>query len=450
MTAPTLRPYQSDLVSRVLASDKRRSLVVLPTGGGKTRVAAEIIARWPGRAVFVADRQELVEQAAGAMPEAGVLIGSAYRPGSPMIVGVHTISRRDLRLDADLVVVDEAHMAAAPTWRKVLSWYPEARILGLTATAYRYGGGSLADLFDEAIAGPSVPDLISQGFLCPVRTFASREDVACAARVRAGEFVAEDLDRIMRGQVLRSAVDLWGARYGGKRTIAFATSKAHAHDLRYAMRWYGPGMVVSEDTPKADRASARQRLAEGSLRFLVSIDALGIGFDCPPVEVGLMCRPTLSRGVYRQQAGRIMRTAPGKAGAVLLDMAGNVARHGLPTAPDITDLNGKVIPIPKRGRLVGLVNCPKCLCVYEEEACPECGTPRPHQKRVLRTVSGTLDEVIGIEATGAQEWAQRATPEAREAWCRKKLRAGWSPKQIAAVHKRMFGVWPDRSVWDAA
>ena len=445
-----LRPYQEDIVSRVLSSTHRRSAICAPTGSGKTAIFAEIHRRFGKRTVFLCDRMELVEQALAHFgDEAGVMIGSQYRPGNPMVVGVFTAVRRQ-PIPADLVLVDECHLSAARTWRTVIEFYPEARVVGATATLYRYGGGSLADLFDEAIAGPSVPDLISQGFLCPVRTFASREDVACAARVRAGEFVAEDLDRIMRGQVLRSAVDLWGARYGGKRTIAFATSKAHAYDLWDAMRWYGPGMVVSEDTPKADRASARQRLSEGSLRFLVSIDALGIGFDCPPVEVGLMCRPTLSRGVYRQQAGRIMRTAPGKAGAVLLDMAGNVARHGLPTSPDITDLDGKVIPIPKRGRLVGLVNCPQCLCVYAEEECPECHTPRPHQKRVLRTVSGTLDEVIGIEATGAQEWAQRATPEARESWCRKKLRAGWSPKQIAAVHKRMFGCWPDRSVWEGA
>ena len=216
------------------------------------------------------------------------------------------------------------------------------------------------------------------------------------------------------------------------------------------MRWYGPGEVISEDTPKEQRRSARQRLIDGSITFLVSIDALGIGFDCPPVEVGLMCRPTLSRGVFRQQAGRIMRTAPGKAEAVLLDMAGNVGRHGLPTAPDITSLDGKVIPIPKRGRLVGLVNCPKCLCVYDTPACPECGTERPHQKRVVRTVTGTLDEVVGIEETGAQAWAQRATPEARESWCRKKLRAGWSPQRIAAAHKRMWGCWPSREVFRAA
>ena len=193
-----LRPYQEDLVARVLASDKRRSLVVLPTGGGKTRIASEIIARWPGRSVFIADRQELVDQAAAAMPSAGVLIGTQHRPGSPMIVGVFTAVRRE-QIPADLVIVDEAHMAAAPTWRKVLSWYPEARIVGLTATAYRFGGGSLADLFDEAIAGPSVPELIAQGYLCPVRTFASREDVAASARIRGGEFVAEDIDRLMRG-----------------------------------------------------------------------------------------------------------------------------------------------------------------------------------------------------------------------------------------------------------
>lgn len=436
-----LREYQSDLVRRFYESAARRSLVVLPTGGGKTRIAASIVDHWPGSVVFIADRQELVEQAHGAMPSAGVLIGSTYKPGTGKvtIVGVHTVARRDLRVPADLVIVDEAHMAAAPTWRKVLSWYPEARVLGLTATAYRYGGGSLADLFDEALVGPSVPDLIRDGYLCPVRTFASRDDIARSARVRAGEFVAEDLDRLMRGAVLRSAVAEWAKRAAGKRTIAFATSKAHAADLADALRWYGPTLVVSEDTPRSERHTARERLASGDLMALVSIDALGIGFDCPPAEVALMCRPTLSRGVYRQQAGRIMRTAPGKTAALLLDMAGNVGRHGLPTTPDLTDLNGKVIPIPKRGRLVGLVNCPRCLCVYETSECPECHAPRPHQKRIVRTVAGTLDEVVGIEETGAQTFARTATPEMRKAWVRKKLNEGWPWPRVAVVYRKMFG-----------
>jgi len=442
-----LRPYQADLVARFYASPARRSLVILPTGAGKTRVAATIADRWPGPVVFIADRLELVTQAREAMPGAGVMIGQDFHPpaGNVTIVGVHTVARRDLRLEASLVIVDEAHMAAAPTWRKVLGWYPEARVLGLTATAYRYGGGSLADLFDEAIAGPSVPDLIRAGFLCTVRTFASRDDVARSARVRAGEFVAEDIDRLMRGSVLKTAVAEWARLATGRPTIAFASSKAHAADLAEAMRWYGPTDVISEDTPKDARRSARARLASGELLALVSIDALGVGFDCPPVSCGLMCRPTLSRGVFRQQAGRIMRTAPGKTDALLLDMAGNVGRHGLPIAPDLTDLNGRIVPIPKRGVLVGLLNCPRCLCVYpsDSEACPECHAGKPHVKRVVRTVAGTLDEVVGIEATGAQDWAERATPEARAAWVRKKLQAGWSRARISAAYRSMFHSWPD-------
>lgn len=449
-----LRPYQLDLVERLLSSDKRRSAMVLPTGGGKTAVMAEVGRRWSAPFIFLCDRQELADQALAHFGEgAGLMIGGEHRPaapGFPTVCGVFTAVRKPPVPDATLVFVDECHLAAARTWRTVMDFYPNARIVGATATLYRHGGGQLSDIFDEAIPGPSVPDLISQGYLCPVRTFASREDVACAARVRGGEFVAEDLDRLMRGQVMRHAVDEWAKRARDKRTIAFATSKAHAHELGEEMRWYGPGEVICEDTPKEARRTARRRLAEGSLRWLVSIDTLGIGFDCPPVECGLMCRPTLSRGVFRQQAGRIMRTAPGKAGALLLDMAGNVARHGLPTSADIVDLNGKVVPIPKRGTLVGLSNCTKCLCVFEGETCPECGAPKPHPKRIVRTVAGTLDEVVGIEATGAQEWAMRATPDARASWVRKKLNNGWSQKQIAAVHKRMFGIWPDWGGFHAA
>lgn len=447
-----LRPYQEDIVSRVLASPHRRSAICSPTGSGKMAIFAEIHRRFGKRTVFLCDRQELVDQALNHFgDEAGVMIGSTFKPGNPMVCGVFTAVRRQ-PVPADLVLVDECHLSAARTWRTVTDFYPEARIAGATATLYRYGGGSLSDLFDEAIAGPSIQELVTLGHLAPVRTFASRDDVARSARVRAGEFVAEDIDRLMRGQVLRSSVAEWARLAPGRPTIAFASSKAHAQDLYDAMRWYGRGMVISEDTPKAERRSARERIVSGDLLFLVSIDALGIGFDCPPVSCGLMCRPTLSRGVFRQQAGRIMRAFPGKTDALLLDMAGNVGRHGLPMSPDITDLHGKVVPIPKRGVLVGLMNCPKCLCVYpsDSEECPECHAPKPHAKRVVRTVAGTLDEVVGIEATGAQEFAMRATADQRISWCRKKIAAGWPPKRIAAVHKAMFGSWPDRSVFRGA
>jgi len=447
-----LRPYQEDIVSRVLASPHRRSAIAAPTGSGKTAIFAEIHRRYGKRTVFLCDRQELVEQALNHFgDEAGVMIGSTFRQGNPMVCGVFTAVRRQ-PVPADLVLVDECHLSAARTWRTVTDFYPEARIVGGTATLYRYGGGSLSDIFDEVLAGPSITELVDMGHLCPVRTFASRDDVARSARIRGGEFVAEDIDRLMRGSVLRSSVAEWVRLAPGRPTIAFASSKAHANDLYDAMRWYGPGMVVSEDTPKSERRLARERLASGELLFLVSIDALGIGFDCPPVSCGLMCRPTMSRGVFRQQAGRIMRSFPGKTDALLLDMAGNVGRHGLPMAPDISTLEGRVVPVPKRGVLVGLVNCHKCLCVYPSDAteCPECHATPARTKRIVRTVPGTLDEVIGIEATGAQTWAERANVHVREAWCRKKLAAGWPPKRIAAVHKSMFGSWPDRSIFRGA
>lgn len=442
-----LRDYQSDLVERFYASDKRRSLMILPTGGGKTVIDAAIIERWPGPVVVIADREELVEQAARTIPGAGALIGSTYRPGDgkTMVVGVNTVARRDHRLDATLVIVDEAHMAAAATFRKVLSWYPEARMLLQTATAYRYGGGTLADLADEAIAGPSIADLVAMGHLCPVRTFASRDDLARSARIRAGEFAAEDLDRLMRGTVLKSAIAEWAKRAEGRKTIAFCCTKAHAYDAAEAMRWYGPVEVICEDTPRDARRTARDRLTAGDLIALVSVDCLGVGFDCPAADLALMLRPTMSRGVCRQQAGRIMRTFPGKSSALLLDMAGNVGRHGLPMSADLTELGGRVVPIPKRGRLIGLLNCPACLCVFPSDSaeCTECHAGKPRVARVVRTVAGTLDEVIGVEATGAQTWAERADQRMRDAWVRKKLSCGWSRARISAAYRSMFHTWPD-------
>lgn len=445
----SLRPYQLDIVERVLASPHRRTAIVLPTGAGKTRTAAAVVSALGVPTVFLCDRQELVDQALAAFgPAAGCMIGSAHRPGNPMVVGVYTAVRRQ-PVPAELVVVDECHLSAARTWRAVVDHYSAARIIGLTATLYRYGGGSLSDLFDDVVAGPPVSDLIAHGYLAPVRVFARREDVTRDVRMRGREFSAEDLDRVMRSSVLRASVAEWHRLADGRRTIAFAVSKAHAYALadELGMGWE----VICEDTPREQRRTARERLTAGAIRGLVTVDALGIGFDCPAAEVALMCRPTMSRGCYRQQAGRVMRPSPatGKAGALLLDCAGNVARHGLPTSPDIVDLDGKVVPIPKRGAIVGLHNCPRCLCVYETGSdCPECHAPVPKPKRVVRHVAGTLDEVIGIEATFSQDWAARAGPEAKAAWARKRVAMGWPRKRIAAVWYGMFRSWPTSADWE--
>ncbi len=434
-----MRPYQEDIVSRVLASSHRRTAMVSATGSGKTAMFAEIHRRFGKRTVFLCDRQELVDQALAHFgDEAGVMIGSSFRPGNPMVCGVFTAVRRQ-PTPADLVLVDECHLSMSRTWSTVTGFYPEARIVGATATLYRYGNGSLAPLFDDVVAGPSISELVALGHLCPVRTFASRDDLARSARIRAGEFVAEDLDKLMRGTVLRTAVAEWAKRATGRKTIAFCCTKAHAHDVAEAMRQYGPAEVICEDTPKDARRTARDRLTRGDLIALVSVDCLGVGFDCPAADLGLMLRPTMSRGVCRQQAGRIMRTFPGKRDALLLDMAGNVGRHGLPMSNDVTTLDGKVIPIPKRGRLLGLQNCPKCLAVFETgSACPECGTAPPKQKRIVRTVKGTLDEIVGVEATGADEYAARASALDWAMTIGKWRRIGWSEAKIHAVRRSMI------------
>lgn len=447
-----LRDYQRSIVERVLASPARRTAIVLPTGGGKTFIDAELVRRWPGLAVLLCDREELAEQALAHFGEgAGLLIGGQRRspaPGCPVVVGVYTAIRRTELPPASLVIVDEVHLAAAPTWRTVIGRYADARVIGQTATLYRYGGGSLRDLFDDVVAGPSVEELIAQGYLAPVTVYADPADVARGARVRAGEFVAEDLDQLLTSRVLRGAVGLWRQITGGnRRTIVFASNKTHARAL---VEEIGQGAeAVLEDTPREQRKSARSRLTSGELIALVSVNALGIGFDCPAAEVGLLCRPTMSRGVYRQQCGRPMRVSPGKAGCTIIDCAGNVGRHGLPTWPDVTTLESEVVAVPQRGRVLGVVNCEQCLRAYEStlEVCPGCGAPRPRQRRSIRTVPGTLEEVIGVEPTRAQEWARTASNDARIAWARKRIRRGMPAKQLRAIWHQQWGGWPPEDVY---
>src|SRR5262249_17734292 len=177
-----LRPYQAHIAAkfeRLIAQGKRRVIVVAPTGSGKTVIACAIIATTPRRALVISHRREIVKQTSDKLAAAGVAHGviqagdeKKLRPlAAAQVASIQTLHARAIRSStmpmplADLVIIDEAHHACAATYRKILEAYPDAIVLGLTATPCRGDGRGLGGIFETMIEGPQVGDLIIGGFL---------------------------------------------------------------------------------------------------------------------------------------------------------------------------------------------------------------------------------------------------------------------------------------------
>jgi len=322
------------------------------------------------------------------------------------IASVQTLVRRlDTVPAPDLVFVDEAHHAVAGSWGRVLSAWPRAFIIGLTATPERLDGRGLGDVFERIITGPSTADLIRDGFLSPFRAFAPGAPDLSGVKTALGEFDRDGIDEAMnRPSITGDIVSTYGRLAEGKRAIAFASSIEHSRNIVAAFNDAGvPAAHVDGGTPKGERREALAAFAAGSVRVLSNVDLFGEGFDLPAVEVVILARPTRSLSLHLQQIGRALRPAAGKDAALILDHAGNLARHGLPDEPRVWSLDAKA----RRGReksasRTTVRRCPRCFSTFHaaSRVCPECGfriapEPRSIEKRV-----GELREIARDNWTG--------------------------------------------------
>jgi superfamily II DNA or RNA helicase len=408
----TLRDYQAQAISDLRAAYRqgaRAPLLVLPTGGGKTCCFSAITAGAAdrGRRVLIlVHRRELILQASAKLQLAGVSHGviAAGHPEADhpvQVASVQTLARRLHRQhwQPDLIVIDEAHHAVAGTWSSVLNHWPQAFRLGVTATPVRRDGQGLQKMFDHMVLGPSVAALTSKGHLSPARIFAPPV-VADLSRItiRAGDYSAEQAaDRMDRPTVTGDAISHYLRICAGKRAIAFCCSAKHADSVAAAFTESGiTAATLLGTTSTQHRDALLRQFVAGTLQLLVTVDVVSEGFDCPDAEAAILLRPTASLGLYLQQVGRVLRPAPGKAHAVILDHVGNVHRHGFPDDHRDWSLDDRL----KRSRAAGAAaptvrTCQVCFAAFPPQpACPCCGTPVPIQPaRQLRQVAGELKEL---------------------------------------------------------
>ena len=397
-----LRDYQQDLLAVVLstlADPASRIMMQLPTGGGKTRIAGELLAGWlkDGRkAVWLTHRRELASQTEGMLREAGVSASSNIQwtphTNPPMIVNgvvvlmAQTVSRRNTMANVwdgydlgDLMIIDEAHHATAAGWARAIGQWP-GPVLGMTATPWRLSAREGFDhLFQVLHCGPQVGVLQSDKWLCRARVLSPpEEDRILGGQVESTgdysesgiELANEDRDVWTAG-----ALRFWQEHGENRQTLVYAVSVRHAQNLVAVFNDASvPAGLVLGDTPTGERAELIVRFQDGSLKVLINVAVATEGFDLPDAACVVLTRPTMSLSLYLQMVGRGLRPKKDEGDCVVLDLAGNSLRHGLPEEQREWSLKPR--GEPPSGDSV-LVRCSLCegISAAASHHCTHCGAP---------------------------------------------------------------------------
>ena len=360
MPGTALRPrqYQVQALDAITAAYARgvdRQLVVLPTGGGKTVVFAHLVTRRDGRALVLAHRDELIQQAAdklatvsGSLDIGIVKARRDDRDARVTVASVQTLARpgRLERLGQfSTVIVDEAHHAVASTYLDILErlgcmGQSGPLTAGFTATAGRSDKIGLGAVWQEITYQRGIVQMIAEGYLCDVRAMQIGTDFDLGnVQVRAGEYTDASLEaELERSDALEAAVKAYREYADGRLAVAFTPTIATAHALAAKLTAKGvPAEAVDGRMATDDRRAVLGRLHRGQTRVVANCAVLTEGWDEPAVSCALMLRPTKSAPLFVQMAGRVLRPFVGKDDALILDLAGS-AESGLATIADLAGL----------------------------------------------------------------------------------------------------------------
>mmetsp|Transcript_28000 Transcript_28000/g.90279 ORF Transcript_28000/g.90279 Transcript_28000/m.90279 type:complete len:658 (+) Transcript_28000:35-2008(+) len=378
----TLRPYQAEAVA-ALESAVGNPLYVLPTGGGKTVVLAELVRRWEAkglRTLYLVHRREIFDQTLEKLGTVGVepeviaahrrrkqqrqeLVDDSNDASSndqaslTTLATVQTLVRRgNVERDFDRVVVDEAHHATATTWQTVLKKFPGARRIGATATPFRLDGAPLGDSFDSIVEGPTIRDLASFGHLVLPRyrrkklIEVSNVRISTSSRNGSRDYEESELSTVAR--VANDAVaDDVAANLGDRRAIAFAVDVDHSRSLAAAFRrkGYAVAHVDSSTTAEARNDVFRRFRDFGSSsddagpQIICNCEIATEGFDAPACSAVILARPTKSKGLFLQMSGRGLRPHAQKKDCLFFDFADQLREHGAVTDPLDYTLQGGLV-----------------------------------------------------------------------------------------------------------
>jgi len=458
----------------------RRMIVCLPTGGGKGRMAARMVqmSAAKGReSIFFADQRELINQIANHLNT----LGTPYRTimsgiedeyqdcaeytaaQQSCLVAKDTLWARAMRKtkielpSADVIHIDECHKSLSRTYQSILEKYPEATIIGWTATPCRSDNKPLGNFYTKLIKAATYEELQQIGFLLPVKVIApSRPDLK-GCKVSRGDYAKGDLEKRMnRDEMVGSIVKEWRKHSDGRSTILFAAGISHSVHCRNEFRGIG---VTAEHIDGTMTASEREdilgRAKDGLVRVVCNYGVATTGVDVPVWKYMVCARPTKSFSLHRQMGGRIQRPYPGHDHCMIQDHSDNCIIFGHPDEDVEWDIDGEEdqgkkhaerMKKPKDGDKEPRepYTCPSCSTQYRGPHCPACGAKRERKPEELKMTKGELQELERKKANRAATLMDK-----QKHWdeC-----LGWAVgtnKLVGAAahrYKEKFGVFPNSEI----
>ena len=419
-----LRSYQIKAIDSLRYSfntkGKKSPLLVMPTGAGKTVVFAAIskaISQNEKNVLILVHRRELIDQASKKLKNIGVnhgVIAAKYKSSQNniQIASVQTLVRRLIKntFNPHYIIIDEAHHAAAGSWRKIIDHFKDAYKIGCTATPIRLDGRGLADYFDDLVKGPGVAKLIKDKYLAPYKVFAPPLKINLdKVKTLGGDYQKKELEKqIDSADIIGDAVQQYKKHADGLPAIAFCISIKHATDVCNKFKDAGyKAAIVHGEMKVDDRDKAIKGLGNGKIQILTSVDVISEGTDVPDVSAAILLRPTKSEGLYLQQVGRVLRPKPDKT-AIILDHVNSTRTHGFVDDKREWSLHSQKKK-KKKGEVAPHVEtCKKCFATYKPTpVCPVCGYQAENRERFIKQEEGELEELKRKEQAETEKQQQR-------------------------------------------
>lgn len=362
-----LRDYQLECLDKIDSERKRgitKQLVHLPTGVGKTFIAAELVRRTDGRSLFLAHRDELIRQAEDKLsmvcPELSTGIVKAKEnelDRQVTIASVQTLSRasrlKDLKgKDFRTIVIDEAHHSVAPTYQSVLEgvWDRNDRdqiLLGITATPNRMDDRGLGKCYQKIVYRKTIQEMIGAGWLCDLRCISIKTNISLkgvkSRRSGSGvkDFAINDLADVVNTKNRNDLIVESYLKHAKDRlALCFTVNVKHAEDLAEVFRSNGiSSIAISGDTPIEERRDILKRFHDREISVLCNCMLLTEGYDEAAVDCIILARPTQSQPLYIQMIGRGTRIYPEKRDCIILDLADLSGKHNIIQLGDLMGLN---------------------------------------------------------------------------------------------------------------
>lgn len=460
-----LRDYQQSAINGIRSAIReghKKVMLMIPTGGGKTRIAAAIIesALAKGKKVlFVADLRTLVDQSAIEFGKLGI-DGSVVMADDPryapwkglQVCSAQTLMRRT-QPDADLVIIDEAHThyEYLTELMKVWSLVP---FIGLSASPFTRG---LGNHYTKLVQGPTTSELMDMGYLLKPICYGPPTIDTSKLRMNGNDYDQKQLgDAVKAPQITADIVNTYLDKGEGRKFILFPVNVAHSKDMVNAFNLAGvPCAHIDAHTPDEERQVYYEQLNTGELVGLSSVGVLSKGFDETSVSCVILGFATKSLMKYIQTVGRGLRAHEGQDNCIVLDHGGNVERLGFPDDPlpdflcngDETEAaRQKEREKEKEEKELSPKKCPSChhLVDADKFICSDCG----HIFAKKSEVEVINEDLQKLERTPAQKRNRTTSKEVKQdffssalGYCYAKgYKEGWASNK----YREYFGVWPNK------